>query len=71
MHTVRIILLWLCIMFEGDRGIYRLTLHWRHNERDGVSNYQLLDCLLNLCESADQRKHQSSVSLAFVRGIHW
>ena len=24
-----------------------------------------------ICSGADQRKHQSSVSLAFVRGIHW
>ena len=24
-----------------------------------------------VCSEADQRKHQSSVSLAFVRGIHW
>ena len=24
-----------------------LTLHWRHNERNGVSNYQHRDCLLN------------------------
>ena len=23
------------------------TLQWRHNERDGVSNHQLHDCLLN------------------------
>ena len=23
------------------------TLQWRHNERDGVSNYRRLDCLLN------------------------
>ena len=40
------------------------TLQWRHNERDGVSNHQLHDCFL------DQKKHQSSASLAFVRGIH-
>ena len=26
----------------GDR-----TLHWRHNERNGVSNHRRLDCLLN------------------------
>ena len=26
---------------------------------------------LTLCSAADQRKHQSSASLAFVRGIHW
>ena len=25
----------------------RLVLQWRHNERDGVSNHQPLDCLLN------------------------
>ena len=25
----------------------RLSLHWRHNERDGISNHMCLDCLLN------------------------
>ena len=24
-----------------------VTLHWRHNERDGVSNHQQLDCFFN------------------------
>ena len=38
-----------------------------HNERDGVSNYRRLDCLLN---PADQRQHQRSASRAFMRGIH-
>ena len=49
------------------------TLRWRHNERDGVPNYRRLDCLLSRLfkrSSADERKHQSSASLAFVRGIH-
>ena len=46
------------------------TLQWRHNERDGVSNHQPHDCLLNRSSDADQRKHQSSASLAFVREIH-
>ena len=46
------------------------TLQWRHNEHDGVSNHQPYDCLLNLYSGADQRKHRSSASLAFVRGIH-
>ena len=35
---------------------------------------QITDVLivcLNVCSVADQRKHQSSMSLAFVRGIHW
>ena len=54
--------------------IYRLdiSLLWRHNGRDNVSNHQPHDCLLNRvfrCRS-DQRKHRSSASLAFVRGIH-
>ena len=40
---------------------------WCHNERDGVSNHRVLHCLLNRLFS--HRKHQSSASLAFVRGI--
>ena len=46
------------------------ALMWRHNERYGVSNHRRLDCSLNRCSGADQRKHQSPASLAFVRGIH-
>ena len=42
------------------------SLQWRHNEYDGVSKHQPHDCLLY----SDQRKHQSSASLAFMRGIH-
>ena len=51
-------------------GLITCTLQWRHNERDGVSNHQPHDCLLNLYSDADQSKHQSSASLAFVWGIH-
>ena len=40
-----------------------IPLRWRHNERDGVSNHQPHS-------GEDQRKHQSSASLAFVREIH-
>ena len=47
---------------------YINSLWWRHNGRDGVSNHQPHHCLLN--SSADQRKNQSSASLAFVGGIH-
>ena len=47
-----------------------LSLHWRHNDHDGVSNHQPHGCLL-VYSGVDQRKHQSSASLAFVRGIHW
>ena len=52
--------------------LYYRSLLWRHDERDGVSNHQLHDCYSNVYYNwgADQRKHQSSASLAFVRGIH-
>ena len=53
-------------VYHGYRG---KPLQWRHNGRDSVSNHQPHDCFLN-CLDADQRKHQSSASLAFVQGIH-
>ena len=43
-------------------------LQWRHNERDCILNHRRLYCLLSFCSSADQRKHESSASLAFVKG---
>ena len=45
-------------------------LRWRHNWRDGVSKHQARDVYSTVYWGADQRKHQSSASLAFVRGIH-
>ena len=46
-------------------------IQWRHNGRNGVLNLPASALfLLNCLSSADQRKHQSSASLAFVRGIH-
>ena len=38
------------INISGDvvtLGTWKIPLQWRHNERDGVSNHQLTDCLLN------------------------
>ena len=46
------------------------TLHWRHNGCDGVSNHQPHDCLFNGLFRRRSKKHESSASLAFVRGIH-
>ena len=48
-------------------GLY-FTLQWRHDRLDGVSNHQPHDCFSTAY--SDQRKHQSSASLALVRGIH-
>ena len=50
--------------------ITELPLQWRHNEHDGVANYRRLYCLLNHLFRCRSKKHQSSVSLACVRGIH-
>ena len=46
------------------------ALQWRHNEHHGVSNHRRLECLLNLLSGADQRKYESSASLAFMGEIH-
>ena len=46
-------------------------LQWRHNGHNNVSKHQSYDCLLNRLFDADQRKHQSSASVGFERGIHW
>ena len=49
---------------------YNSALHWRHNGHNGVSNHQPHDSYSTGYLGADQRKHESSASLAFVRGIH-
>ena len=46
------------------------SLQWRHNGKCGVSNHQPYDCLLNCLFRRRSKKHRSSTSLAFVRGIH-
>ena len=46
------------------------ALQWHHNERDGISNHQRLDCLQNHLFRRRSKEHQPSASLAFVRGIH-
>ena len=51
----------------GPLGMHH-SLHWRHNDHDGVSNHQPV--YSTVYSDADQRKHQSSVPLAFVWGIH-
>ena len=57
----------------GESQDMFFTMRWdplqcRHNERDGVSNHQPHDCYSTVNSGVDQRKHQSSASLAFVRG---
>ena len=45
-------------------------LQWCYTEHDGISNHLHLDCLLNCLFNYRSKKHQSSLSLAFVRGIY-
>ena len=52
------------------QSVIFIALQWRHNERDGASNHQPHDCLLNRLFRHRSIKHQRSASLAFVRGIH-
>ena len=56
----------------GDLILMFLTMsvHWRHNERDDVSNHRRLDYLLDRLLRRRLKKHQIFASLAFVRGIH-
>ena len=56
-------------MCNNKRRRYMSPLRWGHNDHDSVSNHQPHGCLL-VYSGAHQRKHQSSASLAFVRGIH-
>ena len=51
-------------------GSFLEALQWRHNECDSGSNHQPEDYYSTVYSGADQRKHQSSASLAFVRRIH-
>ena len=37
----------ICERDHVDTYRFYITLHWRHNEPDGVSNHQPRDCLLN------------------------
>ena len=62
-------------LFRG-RDVYvningrSFSLQWRHNGRDGVSNHQPHDWFTqSFIQAQDQRKHQSSASLAFVPGF--
>ena len=46
------------------------SLQWRHNEHNGSQITSLAIVYSTIYSGADQRTHQGSASLAFVRGIH-
>ena len=56
---------------KGAEWCHRNSLQCRHYGHDGISNHQPYYCLLSLLNRLFIiQKHQSSTSLAFVRGIH-
>ena len=55
-----------CFPFQG----VILTWRWRYNGHDGISKHQPHIIYSTVYSGADQSKHQSSTSLAFVWGIH-
>ena len=58
---------YMCIF---ENYTLKITATYPRDQRVVQKNHQPYDCLLNHLFSADQRKHQSSASLAFVWGIH-
>ena len=53
------------LWFRLLKNVHGKSLQWSHNERDSVSNTSPA-----VYSGADHRKHQSSTSLAFVKGFH-
>ena len=62
--------LWRNDIIEVIHSYICRALQWLHNGLNSVSNHQPHHCLLSRFSGADQRKHQSSASLASVRGIY-
>ena len=49
----------------------KISLHWRHNEPDGVSNHQPRDCLLNCLFRYRSRKTSKRVTGLCVENSSW
>ena len=57
--------------FVACLGQLGYPLQWCHNECRASQITSLTIVYSSVYPGADQRKHQSSTSLAIVRGIHW
>ena len=68
---VSINFVWLSRLPNSRLLLCHTPLRWCHNGSDGVSQITSLTIFYSIVYSgADQRKHQSSASLSFVRGFH-
>ena len=62
---------WPGVQSTSVRIIPTDSLQWRLNEPDGASNHRHLDCLLNyVLRRRSERRYQSFMPLASVRGVH-
>ena len=59
-----------CMLLDGTLNHQRYALRWRHNGSIASQITSLTIVYSVVYSGAHQRKHQSSASLAFVRGIH-
>ena len=55
---------------KPDQSNNAVELKWRHNDRDGVSNHQPHDCLLNGLFRRKSTKTSELRITGFVKGIH-
>ena len=58
------------IQWRMKAGSQCVPLQWRHNETMASQITNVSIVCSSVCLGADQRQHQSSATLAFVRGIH-
>ena len=68
-HWLKSAFLWLAGVQPIDAASGMRWLQWHHNGLNGVPNHDPHHCLLNRLFRSWSKKHQSSASLAFVRGI--
>ena len=50
--------MYICFITQG----WHISLQWRHNECDGVSNHQPYDCLVNRSFKAQIKKSKLRVT---------
>ena len=67
-HLIMGLITYTC--WDLNKGVPGCSLRWRHNGDDSSQITSLTSVYSTVYSGADQSKHQSSASLAFVWGIH-
>ena len=60
----------VCGSTASINKVLHRSLHWRHNERDGVSNNHTQDCLLNRLFKRRSKKTPKLPDTGLCEGIH-